>query len=130
MLLPARSGTISIGITANIDIDRGFKKWEHDFYHRRGVQYDNYAVRNKFAKADTQPVDRKLDYRGRSGDQVLKPGKAEGKSGGAELPTRAAIGRILALRDRCGGPRTVVNNRGWFSKDWQSMPLTRETVGK
>ena len=32
-------------------------------------------------------MDRKLDYRGRSGDQVLKHGKAEGKSGGAELPS-------------------------------------------
>jgi uncharacterized protein DUF3300/endosialidase-like protein len=46
-----------------IDIDRGLK-WRHASYHRRGVQYGNDAERNKFAKADTQPADRKLDYRG------------------------------------------------------------------
>ena len=74
-------------IDRNFEIDRGFKKWEHDSYHRRGVNYDNYAVKNKFAKVERLPVDRKLDYRGRSGDQVLKHGKAEGKSGGAELPS-------------------------------------------
>ena len=63
----------------NLDINRDFKKWEHDSYHRRGVQYDNDAVRNKFAKADIQPVDRKLDYRGRSGggDHTDLAGKAE-----------------------------------------------------
>jgi hypothetical protein len=49
----------------NLDIDRVSKKWEHNSYHRRGVHYDNDAVRNKFAKAPIQPVDRK-DYRGRT----------------------------------------------------------------
>ena len=43
---------------------------------------NNDAVRNKFAKADTRPADRKLDYRGRSGEQVLKPGKPAGRSRG------------------------------------------------
>jgi hypothetical protein len=63
----------------NLDINRDFKKWEHGSYHRRGVQYDNDAVRNKFAKADIQPVDRKLDYRGRSdgGEDTALAGKAE-----------------------------------------------------
>ena len=56
-------------------------------------EYDNDAVRNKFAKADTRPADRKLDYRGQSGDQVLKPGK------GASSPaTGAPISAGLAER--------------------------------
>jgi hypothetical protein len=79
-------GDINIDLDRNVAIHRDFKKWEHDSYHRRGVQYDN-TVKNKFAKVETLPVDRKLDYRGRSGDQVLKHGKAEVKSGGAELPS-------------------------------------------
>jgi hypothetical protein len=70
-------GDIDIDVDRNIDIDRNVdidrKKWEHDSHHRRGVKYDNDAVRNKFDKADTRPADRKLDYRGRSGEQVLKP---------------------------------------------------------
>ena len=83
-------GDINIDVDRNIDIDRNVdidrKKWEHDSHHRRGVKYDNDAVRNKFAKADTRPADRKLDYRGRSGEQVLKPGKGDGKPGGADRP--------------------------------------------
>ena len=43
-------------------------------------------MRNKFAKADTRPADRKLDYRGRSGEQVLKPGTGDRKPGGADRP--------------------------------------------
>jgi Protein of unknown function (DUF3300)/Chaperone of endosialidase len=62
----------------NIDVGRESKKWTHESYHRRGVPYDNDAVRNKFAKTDTQPVDRKLDYRGWSGgDHANLGGKAE-----------------------------------------------------
>jgi hypothetical protein len=76
----------NIDIDRNVNIDRDFKKWEHNSYHRRGVKYDNDAVRNKFAKADTRPTDRKLDYRGRSGEQVLKPGKGDGRPGGADRP--------------------------------------------
>jgi hypothetical protein len=76
-----------------IDIDRGFK-WRHTSYHRRGVQYANDAERNKFAKADTRPVDRKLDYRGRSGEQVMKPGGRDRADLGAERGTRPNIGQI------------------------------------
>ena len=83
-------GDINIDVDRNIDIDRNVdidrNKWQHDSHHRRGVKYDNDAVRNKFAKADARPTDRKLDYRGRSGEQVLKPGKGDGKPGGADRP--------------------------------------------
>jgi hypothetical protein len=75
-------GDINIDIDRNVDIDR--KRWEHNSYHRRGVKYDNDAVRNKFTKAGTLPADRKLDYRGRGGEQVLKPG--DGRPGGADRP--------------------------------------------
>ena len=71
-------------IDRNVDIDRN--KWQHDSHHRRGVSYKNDAVRNKFAKADGRPTDRKLDYRGRSGEQVLKPGTGDRKPGGADRP--------------------------------------------
>src|SRR5262245_12622966 len=77
-------GDINVDIDRNVNIDRNninAGKWEHNSYHRRGVNYDNNAVRNKFAKADQLPADRKLDYRGRSGDQVLKPGKGDLKPG-------------------------------------------------
>src|SRR5262245_55447397 len=78
-------GDINIDVDRNIDIDRNVnvdrKKWEHDSSHRRGVKYNNDAVRNKFAKANTLPADRKLD-RGRSGEQGLRPGTGDVKPGG------------------------------------------------
>jgi hypothetical protein len=81
----------------NLDINRDSKKWEHDSYHRRGVQYANDAVRNKFAKVDIQAADRRLDYRGRSGEQVSKPGKGDGHASlgdRADGGTRPNIGQI------------------------------------
>jgi hypothetical protein len=75
------------------------------------VSYKNDAVRNKFAKADTRPADRKLDYRGRSGEQVLKPGKGDGKPGGGNRPGwRRSSG---SRWQRTGTGRTLVKvNRG------------------
>jgi len=80
----------------DINIDRDYKKWRHDSYHRRGVQYGNDAVRNKFAKADTRPVDLKLDYRGRSDEQVMKPGGRDRADLGGEAHrgARPNIGQI------------------------------------
>ena len=83
-----RHGNIDVDIdrNVNIDVDRNFNKWEHNSYHRRGVAYDNDAVRNKFSKANINTGDRNLDFRGHSGNQVLKPGKGDGKPGGADRP--------------------------------------------
>jgi len=39
------------------------QNWQHDSYHRRGVNYDNATVRNKFSK--TNLSDKKNDFRGR-----------------------------------------------------------------
>jgi hypothetical protein len=49
-------------------------KWKHDGYHRRGVKYNNNNVRQKYAKNDIRGGQKnRLDYRGHSGKQVLKP---------------------------------------------------------
>jgi hypothetical protein len=52
--------------------------WHHDSHHRRGVNYKNKDVRTKYAKGPARDGDRKLDYRGRGGEQVLKPGDRPG----------------------------------------------------
>ena len=41
------------------------------------MAYNNAEVKNKFAKANIKGGDRNLDFRGRSGDQVLKPGSGD-----------------------------------------------------
>ena len=114
-----RHGNIDIDIdrNVNIDADRNFNKWEHNSYHRRGVAYNNADVKNKFNKANINASDRKLDYRGRSEEQVLKPGNKPGggglKPGGDNRPDlggngerpggRPDIGQIeKGLKDRPG----------------------------
>ena len=133
-------GDINIDVDRNIDIDRNVdidrNKWQHDSHHRRGVKYNNDAVRNKFAKADARPTDRKLDYRGRSGEQVLKPGTGDRKPGGADrlgparetanpaawtVPAPAAIVRISAARDRDRSRMSVK-----FSRDLKSAQESRQ----
>jgi hypothetical protein len=66
------------------------------------VKYDNDTVRNKFAKADARPSDRKLDYRGHGGEQVLKPGKGDGKPGGANRPDLGGKGEEPGKRPDIG----------------------------
>ena len=86
-------GNINVDIDRDIDINRNinrsdvkFSNWQHNSKHRRGVSYNNDAVKNKFANANIKSGDRKLDYRGRGGEQVLKPGKGNGNLGGGERP--------------------------------------------
>ncbi len=119
-----RHGNIDIDIDRNVNIDanRNFNKWEHNSYHRRGVAYNNVDVKNKFNKANINANDRKLDYRGRSGEQVLKPGNKPGggglKPGGDNRPDlggkgerpggRPDIGQIeKGLKDRPGKPANL-----------------------
>jgi uncharacterized membrane protein YgcG len=121
---------IDIDRNVNIDADRNFNKWEHNSYHRRGVAYDNDAVRNKFSKANING-DRNFDFRGHSGNQVLKPGAKPGNGlkpdggfkpggdnrpglGGGERPGgRPDIGQIeKGLKDRSGKPGNLAKSKG------------------
>jgi hypothetical protein len=95
-----RHGNINVDIDRNVNINRNnahYSKWEHNSYHRRGVSYNNSNVRNKYAKTNINAGDRNLDFRGHSGNQVLKPGSGDrpnvgegnrpgGKPGGADRP--------------------------------------------
>jgi hypothetical protein len=149
-----KSGTITItstGVTAtsthidrNVNIDRNninVGKWEHNSYHRRGVKYDNNAIRNQFAKAGTLPSDRKLDYKGtgrRSGAEARRGrsqagdgrpdlgGKPDlGKPGKPDLGGKADLGKPgkpdrggAKPKDRPGGGNAFDLNDGPKAKDF------------
>ncbi len=90
---------IRVDINKNVNIDRNITrndinvgKWEHNSYHRRGVNYRDNSVQNKFAKADLHTGDRKLDFRGHSGEQVLKPGGGLGDGGRPDLGKGPSLG--------------------------------------
>src|SRR5262245_3098336 len=88
-------GNINVDIDKNVNINKHVDRnnvktgnWEHNPQHRKGVSYNNKQVQNKFGKDAVKSADRKLDYRGRSGEQVLKPDK-KGPGGGE----RADLGK-------------------------------------
>lgn len=66
-------GNNNININNDIDINKR-NKWEHNVEHRHGVRYNNDSVKQKFAKGDIGNRDQRMDFRGRDGQQVLKPG--------------------------------------------------------
>jgi Protein of unknown function (DUF3300)/Chaperone of endosialidase len=82
---------INVDIDKNVNINKHVDRnnvktgnWEHNTQHRKGVNYKDKSVQNKFGKDAVKSADRKLDYRGRSGEQVLKPDKKG--PGGGERP--------------------------------------------
>jgi hypothetical protein len=79
---------INVDIDKNVNINKHVDRnnvktanWEHNTQHRKGVNYKDKSVQNKFGKDAVKSADRKLDYRGRSGEQVLKPDN-KGPGGG------------------------------------------------
>ena len=106
-------GNINVDVDRDVNINRNinrndvkFSNWQHNSQHRRGVSYNNDAVKNKFANANIKSGDRKLDYRGRSGEQVLKPGKGDRTPGGADRP------RPGGDRPDLGGNRPDLGGKG------------------
>ena len=87
------NGDIDIDINRNVNknnikIDNNFKggKWQHDPKHRGGVRYNNASVDKKFSKGNVGSADKRMDYRGKSGNQVIKVGDVNvGKGAGANV---------------------------------------------
>jgi len=87
----------------NFYINRGNNNinWQHNVNHRGGVRYNNANVAQKFGgdKVRAGAADR-MDFRGRGGEQVLKPGG-----------DRAGAGDRVGGGDR-GGDRVGGGDRG------------------
>ena len=87
------NGDIDIDINRNVNknnikIDKDFKagKWQHDPKHRGGVRYNNASVDKKFSKGNVGSADKRMDFRGKSGNQVIKVGDVNvGKGAGANV---------------------------------------------
>ena len=109
-------GNINVDIDRNVNINTNVNRnnvnvgnWQHNSYHRRGVSYNNKQVQNKFANADVRSGDRKLDYRGRGGQEVLKPGN---KPGGGDRPNLGDQGSLQGKKlDLGNGPGGAQGNR-------------------
>jgi hypothetical protein len=64
-----------------------FTNWQHNADHRHGVKYNNAQVRQKYAKTDIQAGKAaRQDFRGKEGQQVLKPDRDRPGGGDRERP--------------------------------------------
>src|SRR5262249_8722600 len=98
--------------TNNINISGSGNNWVHNPAHRGGVRYNNANVQQRFGNNNVRTgANPRMDFRGRGGDQVLKPGGDRGNladRGGANRP-----GGDRGATNRPGGAdRGNVANRG------------------
>jgi len=77
---------INVNRPVNINNAR-VNNWQHNSVHRRGVAYNNANVSQRFGNNNIRSGSQaRLDFRGRSGQQVLRPG------GGANIANRPNVG--------------------------------------
>src|SRR6266487_5766734 len=79
----------------NIQINRGNRvtHWEHNPQHRQGVRYNNASVQQRFGNNNIRAgSEGRMDFRGRSGEQVLKPGGDRANLGDRGTASRPSAG--------------------------------------
>ena len=80
------NSSINVNRPVNINNIGGGNNWQHNPTHRQGVKYNNSSVQQKFGNNNIRAGSQeRMDFRGRGGEQVLKPG-----SGGAQRPAAGA----------------------------------------
>ena len=85
-------GGNNININRPVNINNSGNNWQHRPEHRGGVRYNNGNVQQKFGNNNIRGGSQnRNDFRGRGGDQVLKPG-----GGGEQAIAAAAIVRVPA----------------------------------
>jgi hypothetical protein len=100
-------GGNNININRNININNinrgGGNNWVHNPVHRQGVRYPNTDVAQKFGgtRNISGGAQNRLDFRGRSGQQVLQPGTGAGVGLGGNRPNAGGGGG--ANRPNLGG---------------------------
>jgi len=84
----------------NINNINAGNKWQHNPQHRQGVRYNNSNVQQRFGNNNVRnSAQNRMDFRGRSGNQVLSPGAGAAIGAGAG----AAIGAGLGANRPGGG---------------------------
>lgn len=81
--------------------------WQHNAAHRQGVRYNNANVQQRFGNNNLKAgASNRMDFRGREGQQVLRPGQ-DRPGGGDRVGDRAGdrSGDRAGARDRAGGDR-------------------------
>ncbi|GKQ55089.1 DUF3300 domain-containing protein [Bradyrhizobium sp. Ce-3] len=80
--------------------------WQHNPAHRQGVRYSNTNVQQRFGGNNVRAgASDRMDFRGRDGQQVLRPDQGAGDRAGDRAADRAGDrgGDRAGTRDRPGG---------------------------
>ena len=82
--------------------------WQHNAAHRQGMRYNNASVQQRFGNSNLKAgVSDRMDFRGRDGQQVLRPNQGAGDRAGDRgdrVGDRAENrGDRAGARDRPGG---------------------------
>jgi hypothetical protein len=82
--------------------------WQHNPAHRQGVRYNNANVQQRFGNNNLKAgASNRMDFRGRDGQQVLRPGQdrpaAGDRAGVADRAGDRVGDRGAGTRDRPGG---------------------------
>ena len=93
------SGGNNINVNRPVNINNVNVKsnnWQHNPVHRQGVQYSNTNVQQKFSNNNIRAGSQdRMDFRGRGGEQVIKPG-AGGANLGGNGPASARRAHLAA----------------------------------
>ncbi len=108
-------GNINVNRPVNINNINTGNNWQHNPAHRQGVRYSNTNVQQKFGNTNIRAGSQdRMDFRGRSGEQVLKPGSGAANLGGGAGPGNNRPGtadRTPAKRPEAGNRPSQGGNR-------------------
>ena len=109
------NNNININRSTNINNIGSGNNWQHNPAHRQGVRYSNTNVQQKFGNNNVRVGSQnRMDFRGQSGNQVLKPGgggqgnlggNRPGAGGGSAQRPGAGAGQRLSAGGGGGGQR-------------------------
>jgi hypothetical protein len=101
-------GNRNINVNRPVSINNIGNNWQHNPQHRQGVRYNNANVAQRFGNNNLRTgSQQRMDFRGRGGEQVLRPGGGGGAQG-ANVANRAAAARGT-VGERGGGQRAAAN---------------------
>jgi hypothetical protein len=102
-------GNNNINVNRNVNVNNN---WTHNSVHRQGVRYNNTNVQNRYGNNNIRNTSaQRNDFRGREGNQVLKP---DGNRGGN------VADRGQGNRQNAGSPNRANPNTGNRTPDRSS----------
>lgn len=103
-------GNRNFYVNHNNRINNVGNNWQHNPAHRQGVRYNNANVQQRFGNSNLKAgASNRMDFRGRDGQQALRPGQDRA---GADRGSRSSAADRGKASAKGGGDRAKAANRG------------------